>query len=994
MLSFKPVEDSGGAAHYFESSDDYYENEGHKGRWEGAGAGELGLEGAIVDQSTFKAMLDGYLPSGQQVRHGKTAKSADRKGIDFTFSAPKSVSIQALVHGDTRLLKAHEASVRAALQELQLHAAARKKERGLSFRERTNKLVVATFRHELSRAQDPQLHSHAIVMNMTQRSDGKWRALANEDMLNNVKVVGAFYRAHLASELRSMGYELRETRKGGWELAHVSDDAIRLFSQRSQEIEKLLKARGQDRDSASTAQKQIITLASRKKKSDVDRAWLRQHWLDTARDAGVDLAQGPTLTGTLGRTIEKVTEHVRLAVTGTNRSTETADEAVKFAIEHLSERQGLFSRSEVLEVAYARAATKSDPAAVDRALERIKESGSIVTELPLYQTARSLNSSAEASAKDRNAQHFKGLPEHEKLTRASWIALTMQVRGQSQPQAEETVDQAIKSGALASTEERYTTREARQSEIRILAIERAGRQKLKPILQDDQVETLLAEGGLNEGQAASVRMILTSEDRFVGIQGIAGAGKSHMMSRTVRAIKERAAEEAGKAGYEVIGLAPYAAQNKALQELGMASSTLASFLARKKAQEAVNPKTIVFLDEASVVPAHQMEHLMKIIETRGARLVLVGDRKQTQAVEAGKPFEQLQDAGMRVSYLTEIVRQKNATIKAAVVSAAEDKIAKAVALLRDHTTEIGDHEQRYKAIAKRYASLTPSERASTLIVAGTNEARQKINNEIRQRLGLGSSGDDVNTLERIDMTRAEIKSARSYERGQVLVPDRDYKVGLRKGEQYSVVGVNVADNVLRVRDQQGVELAFNPTSASQLRAFTINTIKLAVDEPVTITRNDPTTGLRNGEQCRVVGVDGAAVTIERKDGTRMALARGVGLHLRYAYTSTVHSAQGLTNDRVLIDANTSSLTANRAVFYVAVSRPRHHIEVFTNDKERLAKAMSRTPKKFAALELRDERNEAFFLQGRVEHALRAKLQASLRKQGTTPKTTRQARTGL
>ncbi len=290
MLSFKFVTSAAGAAHYFETSDDYYGKEGHRGEWVGQSVIHLGLDGALtIERDTFQNLLDGQLPNGQRMRLSQTKGSKDRKGIDFTFSAPKSVSIQALVKGDARIVAAHDTAVRKSLELMQEFAATRKKQAGLSFRERTGNLVAATFRHELSRAQDPQLHTHAIVMNLTRRSDGEWRALSNEDLLKNVKVVGAFYRATLAAELKALGFDLRETRKGGWELAHIPDAAIQLFSQRSQEIEKLLAARGQDRASATTAQKQIITLATRQKKTESDRAWLRAHWLQIAREAGVDL---------------------------------------------------------------------------------------------------------------------------------------------------------------------------------------------------------------------------------------------------------------------------------------------------------------------------------------------------------------------------------------------------------------------------------------------------------------------------------------------------------------------------------------------------------------------------------------------------------------------------------------------------------------------------------------------------------------------------------
>jgi hypothetical protein len=81
---------------------------------------------------------------------------------------------------------------------------------------------------------------------------------------------------------------------------------------------------------------------------------------------------------------------------------------------------------------------------------------------------------------------------------------------------------------------------------------------------------------------------------------------------------------------------------------------------------------------------------------------------------------------------------------------------------------------------------------------------------------------------------------------------------------------------------------------------------------------------------------------------------------------------------VLVDANTKSLTSNRAVFYVAISRPRNDITLFTDDASKLAAAMSREPKKFAALELRDQRNEAMVLRTKVDRVARSKLAAQVR----------------
>ncbi|WP_404841899.1 MobF family relaxase [Burkholderia contaminans] len=257
--------------------------------------GSAGLQGG-VDKETFKNLLDGKLPDGTVVRKpapktNKDGKKANaRLGIDFTFSAPKSVSIVALVSGDRRVIAAHDAAVADALKMLESKVVARKKVKKLSFREHTNNFVVAKFQHDLSRDQDPQLHTHAVVMNLTQREDKRWTALSNEEMLKSVKVTGAYYRARLAERLQDMGYDIRATRHG-FEMASVPDAAIEMFSQRSRTIEKHLDAQGLTRDTASGGMKQTITKNTRKRKDEGDRAVLRQEWRDALATAGIKIPE-------------------------------------------------------------------------------------------------------------------------------------------------------------------------------------------------------------------------------------------------------------------------------------------------------------------------------------------------------------------------------------------------------------------------------------------------------------------------------------------------------------------------------------------------------------------------------------------------------------------------------------------------------------------------------------------------------------------------------
>ncbi|MCX7116922.1 MAG: conjugative relaxase, partial [Legionellales bacterium] len=179
MLSHKLLtrKDIGKAANYYlDAVDDYYAKTLDSTAWQGKGAVVLGLEGAI-ESERFRELLAGRIDSHISINRASIrSDSKTRLGIDLTFSAPKSVSLQALVYGDIEIIKAHEYAVERAIEMAETRAQARKKIQGQSMIEVTGNLVVGKFRHETSRAQDPQLHTHAIVMNLTQRSDGQWRA--------------------------------------------------------------------------------------------------------------------------------------------------------------------------------------------------------------------------------------------------------------------------------------------------------------------------------------------------------------------------------------------------------------------------------------------------------------------------------------------------------------------------------------------------------------------------------------------------------------------------------------------------------------------------------------------------------------------------------------------------------------------------------------------------------------------------------------------------
>ncbi|KGT50921.1 MobF family relaxase [Xanthomonas phaseoli pv. phaseoli] len=945
MLNVTPIRGNNqyAAAHYFSAADDYYAKE-HPGEWQGQGAQALGLTGP-VEQAQLSRLLDGQLPNGERIQ--TTFDPTDNKkrmGLDLTFSAPKSVSMQALVAGDKDVTAAHDRAVTRALEQVERLAEARKKVKGKSYRERTANMVIGKFRHEMSRAKDPQLHTHAVVLNMTQRADGAWRALSNEDIFRVQHEVDALYKAELARGLQALGYAIRLVDdQGNFELDHISRDQIEAFSARSRVIEEALANEGKTRATATTLEKQIISLATRPRKDESDRELVKQYWVEKSRELGIDYGLRSQLDGrtyeagdsfgTRGR--ERGDAGDRIAATSLPASLTPAQAVVQYAINHLTEREAVVRETALTATALRRAVGLAGPDEVRAEIKRLAGQGALIEAVPAYRMA---------DRKDGPA-----------LSSAGWKSYLQALKGWSDKQAQQYVGNAIKQGSLVPAEKRYTTQKALAREKAILAIERTGRGAIEPIMTAAAVKTALEGTALNAGQRSAVETIVSTKNRFVGIQGDAGTGKTYAVNQAVALIKQASVVSEG---YRTVALAPYGNQVKALKNEGLEAHTLASFLRTK--DKPIDGKTIIVLDESGVVGARQMEQVMRVVEKAGARMVLLGDTKQTEAIEAGKPFAQLQQDGMQTARISEIQRQKDHELKTAVEHAAEGRVTPSLAHIK-HVEELKEPIERHRAIVNDYIQLTEPERRETLIVAGTNQARREINHMVRESLDLTGKGREFDTLTRVDMTQAQRRFAPSYQPGMVIQPEKDdQKAGLTRGETYRVKEA-LPGNALVLQRQDGTTTTINPRKATQLSVYRLERAELSVGDTVRINRNDPGRDLTNGDRMRVAGVIGGVVkleSVEQRDGRparALELPTNRPLHLEHAYASTVHSAQGLTNDRALIALDIKSRTTSMNLYYVAISRARQEARVYTNNRGELPAAIARRFDKTTALAIQRER---------------------------------------
>ena len=425
------------------------------------------------------------------------------------------------------------------------------------------------------------------------------------------------------------------------------------------------------------------------------------------------------------------------------------------------------------------------------------------------------------------------------------------------------------------------------------------------------------------------------------------------------------------------GLAPSASAVQTLaSEAGIESETLQRFLARnagvaqgrltrKGAREmrAAFAKTILVVDEGSLASTVQARDLLRIAnELRIPRVVLVGDAKQLDAVDAGKPFAQLQAAGMQTAVMDEIMRQRDPALKEAVEASLAGEIGRAFDKLGSNVAEVKP-DNIAGAVAARWLRLDAEARNNTGVMAPSHELRQAINGHIRERLAReGRIHGPAIQAERLvskGYTGPEKALAGNYAVGDVVAFHRPYRrIGVEKGDERRVAGVDHKDRAVLLEDGKGGRVAWKPEEIGGRRGgsevYRAEEIELRAGDRIRWTRNDAGLGLVNSLTAEVLKVADGRVTFRLEDGKTLELGKGDPQlrHLDHAWASTVHAFQGRTVDNVIaaMEARHPHLTTQKS-FYVEISRARDRAELVTDDAADLrAQLQAVTGERIAALE--------------------------------------------
>ena len=939
MLSIANVRSSSAAATYF-AADNYYAkaDADRSGIWVGNAAETLGLSGQ-VDAKAFDALLSGKLPGAIQVGN---QNQAHRPGTDLTFSLPKSWSLLALVGGDKRIVEAYREAVIATLAWAEKNAAeTRIVEKRQIKTVPTGNLAIGLFQHDTNRNQEPNLHFHAVVANVTQGPDGKWLSLKNDRLWSLNTLLNSMTMARFRIAVEKLGYQPGATGKhGNFEAEGFTRADIMAFSSRRQEIVDAVHRLGIQTPKA----RDIAALQTRSAKAPIaDRDELASSWRGAADDIGLDLQ------GKISSALDRA---------------EMLDAAPSFA-KNLADRGKKLLRDFAARIG----GNADDPLIPDHIFKKDAETiaaAQCVASAVMHLGQREAAWSREALLK--TALDF-GLPT-------------------TIDHVEQQVRALVRSGTLVKgaggQKDWLTSQDAITLEEQILSHVALGRSAVLPIVGSDvasqrvQAVSALNHGlTLNEGQEAGARLILSSHNRTVAVQGVAGAGKSSLLKPVSELLREE--------GKKVLGLA---VQNTLVQMLerdtGISSMTLARFL-RNHAKLLDTPADrallsqarrqlkdhVLVLDEASMVSSADKEKLIRLANlARVDRLVLIGDRKQLGAVDAGKPFDLIQKAGAERAVMDVNLRARDSGLRRAQSAAQSGQVAKAMGYLKDHTVETnGDSAVM---AAERWLSLAPSKRENTAIYASGRALRSAVNQAVQTGLKangeLGQAPLRLSTLSRVNATREELRYMSAYKAGMVLeVEARDRKQGLRPG-QYQIAAVDAPRRIVKLRDSKGNIVQFQSSKmrsakgADRLALFEEKQIDIHSGDRIRWTKNDHRRGLFNADQAKIIDINNTYVTLVTSAGLEHRLKRSDPMlkRLDLAYALNAHMAQGLTSDHgiAVMDSREKNL-ANQQTFLVTITRLRDSLTLFVDNASKLSSAVAHNPgTKTSALEVTERLRQA------------------------------------
>jgi len=911
MFSVSPGMSAGQAGCYF-YREDYYFREAEQGEnslWFGKGAEELELSGSVGEEE-FRALCRGEDPAGNRIVAPKLTRDREtgelveqrRAGNDGTFSAPKSVSI-AHCCGVPGIKEAHDAAVLSVLEHVEEHLSRYRSPEGML----PGKLVVAKFDHATSRNIDPQLHSHCFFLNSVQAGDGSWRANEPRGIFQDQKSLGLLYRQALAHELtkRGFGVEILDRHQMFFELKGVDPRLIEHFSSRRAEIERQVGIWQGEGRFPGVSHGQLYEMAALKTR-DPKRGIAPE-------EVHLTFERGFEACGTSREQLRRELER-GLAHSPEREPREPPGRVVELAVRDLTEREAVLDRARLLDQAVRISGGRHGVRELDGAID-----------------------SGEAGV----LGHGRDARGRELCTTREMLELESRNLGRIRelPPFASATSQAEVEGWLAGCGVRLTAGQKRE-----VVNELAG----------------------SRGVALTVGDPGTAKTRTLGV---------------VERFNEEVLVPRGE-GHITINLGY---TGKAARELGLAtgrpSSTVSGFLAANPASKfelqrangepamvmvagenvlmSEGVQAVLRVDEASLLGARQARELIRVVEELNAsgvpaKLHLIGDAKQMQAISAGDLLRQVQELGVQelgvqelgvrgevdYSHLTEILRQRDPELlEIARGLNREDRplaenAREALASLerQGRLVEIADPQELVRAARDRYLaeSREPSrvperaaagERQQVLLVAASNAERKELNREIREARVLDGEIGEGRSFAVLAPVRQGI-TVEGYRPGDTLLfsgtrgeDGRMERWGARLNTQGRVTGIDRERNQVQVeysfhtKKRDGRELSrtvLKEFSAAELAGRTAlyreEERRFAVGDRIVALKNEAKLDLQNGAMGTIRELDERGRALVDLGDRQVALDLTKYRQLDHAYAVTIHKSQGATVEHSIMFA--------------------------------------------------------------------------------------------
>ena len=880
---------------YYEKSKDYYTRSlTNYDRWHGSLAKVQGLTGEMSKEQ-FDMLSDHLAKSGRE----------KRLGLDATFSAPKSVSLAMAISETNKeeIIRLHQAAVDKALETIEMDYLQTRSD-GNRFNSRN--MAAGEFVHFLNRNNELDLHSHCVIMNET-FAEGKMLTQDYGKLMNAQKTIGLIYRQELAKGLQQAGYELEITDKvqGLFELKGYNREIVMEYSTRRQEILAEAEKLGLPNNAKVMQMANFATRKTKDHNADLEKI-MEEVKRDLYDNGRINIIRKDGQEHGQSYQQEPAKEH-GARTPGRDIAGEAGESS--FARPLGAERQNLVPLAErcglplLSERGLDAPEKPADMLLPNRAVCRLAklQSETIRNHYVQRENGRErlkdIDQIAKDTIKELSAEKFAfTVPEARHRIMAAGVLHCI-----SETEAQQAMDRAdlIKLGRVEGDSRNVylTTQENIRREKEIVQRMQEGKQQIKAVSMEESSRLLLEvrrEKHLtpNKEQTAAIHHIMTSQDRFLCVQGLAGTGKTYTMN-TLREMCE-------KDGIAIRGVCFTGKAADGLQtESGITSGTIHSFLNKLEKEslppEEQQPKTegikqrwdfshvqpvadreIWIVDEAGLVDDKLMKQLQKAAVARNAQVVLSGDYDQLPPVGAGTPMKAMIEAGAGTAYLEDIRRQKDIDLLEAVRESVQGNHLKTFDTLqkRGDYLEIQNRQERMQAITDKMTANPLGKYQEQLLLVSTNADRKAYNKQIRAEL----------------VTRGELAA----------------------GQRFDIT-------------------VHGPQKDSRERR------QFASGDRIIFTANSKQLGVMNGTMATITSINGNNITARTDAGEQVSWSMDKYNSIDHAYAVTNYKAQGMTVQTVVADMSTKGIRQNRNALYVDISRAKEKAVVYTDSKERLEK---------------------------------------------------------